>query len=128
MDRLKDKVMVITGAASGIGKASALLAAQEGAKVVMMDIQGEKLKETENEIRSHGGEAVAITGSVDEDEDVAKLLKTAVDKYGKVDIAVNNAGILRNNEGAVNISDEDTLALFETNAMDCTAATAGLSL
>lgn len=117
MNRLKEKVMVITGAASGIGKASAILAAREGAKLVMLDIQGEKLQETEKEICSSGGEAIAITGSVDRDEDVAKLLKTAIDRFGHVDIAVNDAGILRNNEGAVNISDEDTMALFETNAM-----------
>ena len=117
MGRLENKVMVITGAASGIGKASAILAAKEGAKLVMLDIQGEKLLETEKTIRDNGGAAIAITGSVDNDEDVAKLLKTAVEKYGQVDIAVNDAGILRNNEGAVNISDEDAMALFQTNAM-----------
>ena len=92
--RLKDRVAVITGAGSGIGKASAKLFAREGAKVVVADINGEKAKETVEEIKKEGGEATPIQVDVSSAADNERMIQTAIDSYGRLDILFNNAGIV----------------------------------
>ncbi|HIE24055.1 MAG TPA: SDR family oxidoreductase [Candidatus Korarchaeota archaeon] len=89
---LKDKVAIITGAGSGIGRATALLFAEEGANVVICDIAEEGAKVCE-EIMEKGGEATFIKADVSKAKDVINLIRKTVDKYGRVDILVNNAGI-----------------------------------
>ena len=101
---MKGKVVIITGAGRGIGRAEALLFAAEGAKVVVNDLGGggdgsgaaqAPAEEVVNEIKSKGGEAVANYDSVATTEGGENIVKTAIDTFGRLDILVNNAGILR---------------------------------
>lgn len=102
---LKDKVVVVTGAGRGIGREIAILAAREGAKVVVNDLgagpdgEGGKDASPAEEvvaiIRKEGGVAVVNAGSVAESTDAANIIKTAVDSFGRIDCVINNAGILR---------------------------------
>ncbi len=93
--RLKDKVAWITGAGSGIGRATALRFAQEGAHVVAADVDGEAAQETVAMIKQAGGEAVSVAGSVTSRDDVQRMVQTALDSFGRLDILINNAGINR---------------------------------
>lgn len=101
---VKDKVVVITGAGGGIGRDFALAMAAQGAKVVVNDlgvsVSGEgqdsgPAQKVVNEIRAAGGSAVANTDSVADWESANQIVKTAIDAYGRIDVVVNNAGILR---------------------------------
>ena len=91
--RLRGKVAIITGGASGIGKATALLFAKEGAKVVVADQNEAGGKETVDHIRSDGGEAIFVRADVASAEDVQSMVKAAIETYGKLVILFNNAGI-----------------------------------
>lgn len=91
--KLKDKVAVITGAGSGIGKASAKLFAKEGAKVLAADINEKAITEVVEDISQFGGEATAIVVDVGKVEENRKMIETAVKKYGRIDILFNNAGV-----------------------------------
>lgn len=93
MDRLKDKVAIITGAGSGIGRASAQIFAKEGAKVVVADYNEETAKETARMISDAGGEAVASTTDVSNEDQVKAMIKLAADTFGGLDILFNNAGV-----------------------------------
>lgn len=93
MKSLEGKVAIITGAGSGIGRAAALLFAQEGAKVVVSDINEENGKAVAEEITKNGGEAIFIKADTSSAEDNEALVNQAVKQYGSLDIAVNNAGI-----------------------------------
>lgn len=90
---MKDKTVIITGAASGIGKATAELFARYGANVVISDIQEEAGKATTESIKSAGGKASFLKVDVSSPEEMEALVNFAVNTYGKLDIAINNAGI-----------------------------------
>jgi NAD(P)-dependent dehydrogenase (short-subunit alcohol dehydrogenase family) len=90
---LKDKVAVITGAGSGVGRASAKRFAQEGARVVVADIDLDRAKETVAEIEAASGAAIAERCDVAQDADVAALVASAVGHFGRLDIMFNNVGI-----------------------------------
>ncbi|MBI5911834.1 MAG: SDR family oxidoreductase [Betaproteobacteria bacterium] len=102
---LQDKVVVVTGAGRGIGREIAILAAREGAKVVVNDLgagadgEGNKdaspAEEVVAAIRKEGGVAVVNTDSVAESSGAVNIIKTAVDNFGRIDSVINNAGILR---------------------------------
>ncbi|MDI6870405.1 MAG: glucose 1-dehydrogenase [Bacillota bacterium] len=93
--KLEGRVAVITGAGSGMGRGMALLFAQEGAKVVAVDWVGESAEETVRLIETEAkGEAVAVKADVSSAEDVDRMISTAVERFGGVDILCNNAGIL----------------------------------
>jgi len=94
MKRLEDKIVVITGAGSGIGRTIALLFAKEGASVVCCDIAAERGRETTDLIKSEGGDAMFLQVNVTESESVRKMVEETVKKYYKIDILINNAGIL----------------------------------
>ena len=91
--RLEDKIALITGAGSGIGKETALVFAKEGATVVVNDLNEEAGNQTVTEIEANGGNAVFIQADVTDPTDVEKLAKTIIDKLGKIDVLFNNAGI-----------------------------------
>jgi len=91
--RFKDKVVVITGAAAGIGKGAALLFAAEGAKLMLADINEIEGKELAEEIRNNGGHAHFVKTDVSKKKDVNELMTACIDHFGKIDIGVNNAGV-----------------------------------
>ena len=91
-NRFDDKVMIVTGGASGIGKAVSLRAAKEGAKVVIVDINKESGSATEQEINSQGGCCLFIQTDLTKEEDVINMITSAVDRFKKLDILINNAG------------------------------------
>jgi len=95
MGVLDGKITVITGAARGIGKADAMLLAKEGASVVISDIDSAALAETASEIESAGGKVAWIVADVTNPEDTDKLMDFAVEKFGDINILVNNAGLSR---------------------------------
>lgn len=92
--RLKDKVAIITGGARGIGRAFVLGMADEGANVVISDIDLEATENTVKEIRARGGEALAVKTDVSIQESTLEMATKAVEAFGRIDILVNNAGIL----------------------------------
>ena len=94
MERLSVKVAIITGASAGIGRATAKLFAQEGAKLVVGARRREELDALVAEIEADGGEAVALAGDVRSEDYAKALVALAVERYGKLDIAFNNAGTL----------------------------------
>ena len=92
MTRLDDKVAIITGASSGIGRAAALLFARQGAKVVLSARGRERLEAVAEEIRMAGGAVVAVPGDVSEESHHEALVAAAQAEFGGLDIAFNNAG------------------------------------
>jgi 3-hydroxybutyrate dehydrogenase len=91
--RLKDKVAVVTGAASGIGKRIAEVYAREGAKVVIADLNAEQANAAANEIIANGGKAMGVAMDVTSEMEVDKGIQTVIDTFGHVDVLVSNAGI-----------------------------------
>lgn len=104
--RLANKVVLITGAGAGIGRATALLFAQEGAKVVAQDLRAEAGQETVDLISKSQGEAVYVGGDVARTADAEAMVRTAVQRYGALDVLFNNAGIWRGGT-ILDISEED---------------------
>lgn len=90
--KLKDKVAIVTGAANGIGRAIALQFAKEGAHIVVADINLEAANKVADEMRAFKVRAIAIKTDVKSTEDVNRMVKAALDEFGKIDILVNNAG------------------------------------
>jgi len=93
MSNLKDKVVIITGARRGMGKSHALTLAKAGAKVVVSDISEEDCQKVVEEIEKNGGQALAVKCDVSRKEEVDNLVKKTIERFGKVDVLVNNAGI-----------------------------------
>ncbi|HEY94823.1 MAG TPA: SDR family oxidoreductase [Dehalococcoidia bacterium] len=91
--KLTDKVAIITGAASGMGKAMATLFALEGARLVIADIDDKGSEQTVNEINSTNGKAIFVHTDVSKSSDVKNLIDATIDEFSKIDILVNNAGI-----------------------------------
>lgn len=90
---LKDKVAIITGARRGMGRTHALALAKAGAKVVVSDISKEDCQKVVEEIEKNGGEAIAAKCDVSKKKEVEEMVKKTIEKFGKVDVLVNNAGI-----------------------------------
>lgn len=95
MSKLQDKVAVITGGASGIGAATAKLFVQEGAKVVLVDLNEEKGKVFAEELKAQNAEALFVKADITNEEEVQNIFKETLDAFGKIDIVFNNAGIGR---------------------------------
>lgn len=95
MGKLQDKVAVITGGASGIGAATAKLFVSEGAKVVLVDLNEEKGKAFEAELKTQNADALFVKANITSEEEVQNVFREAVNAFGKVDVVFNNAGIGR---------------------------------
>src|SRR5215471_16270913 len=92
MGRVQDRVAVITGAANGLGQAIACRLAEEGARVVLGDLDAEGLERTAAHITHAGGVALTMVGDLTEEAPAARLIQTAVERYGRLDILVNVVG------------------------------------
>lgn len=117
--RLADKVALITGASSGIGHATALLFAKEGARVVVGARRQAELDELVEQIEAAGGQAVALAGDVRSEAYAQALVALAVERFGRLDIAFNNAGTLGEAGASTGVSEAgwtDTLAINLTGA------------
>ncbi|HID94606.1 MAG TPA: SDR family oxidoreductase [Candidatus Latescibacteria bacterium] len=93
--RLRDRVAVITGSGRGIGAATAIRLAEEGAKIVVNDINEENANKVVDEIKSKGSDAVGVIVDITKMDNAKKLIDTGVEKFGQIDILVNNAGLNR---------------------------------
>lgn len=113
--KLAGKVAVVTGAASGMGKAIAKLFAQEGAKVVVADYNAEGAADVAKQITATGGSAKAVQANVAVLAEIENMIDTAVSEYGTLDILVNNAGIMDGFEPVGAISDEKWEMIFDVN-------------
>ena len=111
---LRDKVALVTGAASGIGKATALLFAREGAAVVLFDLDEPGGRATARAIEDEGGRALFVRGDVTRDADARRAVDETVARYGRLDILFNNAGIIRR-ATVVDTSEEDWDRVMEVN-------------
>ena len=94
MDRLQGKVAIITGGNSGVGAATAAMFAKEGAKVVISARRQAQLEEVAAKIRAEGGEVLPVVSDISKAEDAKNLIAKTVEAFGKVDVLVNNAGVL----------------------------------
>jgi len=95
--RLESKVALITGGGSGIGRACAEMFAREGARVAVSDISLERAQATTQFVTSHGGDAIAISGDVSVGDDAQNMVSATVEKFGKLDVLVNSAGVSARN-------------------------------
>jgi len=122
--KLAGKVALVTGAAQGIGKAVALLLAQNGADIVVSDINLEKAEETAKEIEAMGRKAMAIKVDVANSGDVERMVQTILERFGQIDVLVNNAGIARD-KLILRMTEEDWDAVLDINlkgTFNCTKA------
>jgi NAD(P)-dependent dehydrogenase (short-subunit alcohol dehydrogenase family) len=115
--RLQDKVAVITGAASGIGRATAILFAREGAQLVLADVQEPSLRETQAAVVEAGGKAVIKQVDVSVEREVQELINLGLATYGQIDILVNNAGITGQMAGLEEQDGEDWKRVLEVNLL-----------
>ncbi|MGO9061661.1 MAG: SDR family NAD(P)-dependent oxidoreductase [Candidatus Binataceae bacterium] len=107
--KLANKVALITGAGSGIGRACAMLFASEGARIAVVDIDEQTAAETERLIRNQGGEAIAIRADVGQPEDVQAMVESTAKRFGTVDVLFNNAAT----EGPISFAAQITLEQFD---------------
>ncbi len=111
---LKGKVALVTGGAQGIGKAVALMLAQHGADVIVADVNLEKAQETAKEVEATGRGAMAVKVDITRLNDVEQMVESAIARFGKVDILINNAGIARD-KLILRMTEEDWDAVLDVN-------------
>ena len=120
MADLKGKIAIVTGAGRGIGKGTALELAKEGVKVVLAGITERNIGLVKAEIDAMGGQAIPVQTDISKWEDAQRLAKRTMEKYGRIDLLVNNAGIHPQNEqnlrfGTLEIGDADWDIVIDTN-------------
>ncbi len=126
MQKLTNRVAIITGGARGIGRATALRFAMEGASIVVADLDEDAGKQTVQEIEARGGNALFIKTNVAQMDDTVQMAQSAIDAYGKIDILVNNAGITRD-KSLKKMSEEEfdqVIAVNLKGVFNCTKSVA----
>jgi len=113
--RIEDKVAVVTGAGSGFGEGIATRFAAEGARVVATDIDAAAAERVAGAIVADGGTALAVNGDVSKGEDMARMISTAVDAYGRLDVVVNNAGTTHKNRPMLEVDEQSYDRVFAVN-------------
>ncbi len=124
MSKLKNRVVIITGGANGIGKASAIRFAKEGATVIIWDVEKQKGLDLIKLLKGMGFKAVFDEVNITDMNNVGKATKDVVNKFGQIDILINNAGILRD-ASLLNMTEEQFQAVIDVNlkgAFNCTKA------
>jgi NAD(P)-dependent dehydrogenase (short-subunit alcohol dehydrogenase family) len=107
MERLKGKVAIVTGAGSGIGAATAQLFAREGARLALADIRLEGIQRVAREIETAGGEALVAQADVRSGDQVREMVRKTVERYGGLDVLVNNAGVRASHSTVVDLTEEE---------------------
>ncbi len=116
MKRLQDKIAIITGGNSGVGAATAELFAKEGAKVVISARRQAQLEEVAAKIEAQGGEVMSVVSDISKAEDAKALVEAVLAKYGKIDVLINNAGVLDNGLKAIDkFTDDDMNRVIDIN-------------
>src|SRR5262245_16023577 len=113
--RLKDKVAIVTGGASGFGEGICKRFAQEGAKVVVNDINVEGGERVVSEISNRGGRALFVKADVANDADWAALVRATLDAHGELNVVVNNAGTTHRNQPLLNVTEEQFDRVYAVN-------------
>ncbi|MYE87948.1 SDR family oxidoreductase, partial [Candidatus Poribacteria bacterium] len=122
---LQDKVCIITGGGSGIGRGAGIMMAQQGAKVVLIGRTASKVEAVRDEIVAEGGTAVAISLDVVDHDAVHQMAKEVFDTFGRIDVLVNNAGHSSKNRRLLTITPEEIRSVFDSNLIGtiyCTQA------
>lgn len=126
MRNLKGKTAVITGGNSGVGAATAMLFAKEGANVVISARRQAALDEVAEKITAEGGNVITVSTDISKDEDCKALMDAAINKFGKIDILVNNAGVLDTGLAPVDKFDDDeiqkVISINQVGTMQCIRA------
>lgn len=129
--KLKDRIAIITGGAQGIGRAIAEKLAGEGAKVIIVDVQEDSAKKTADEIsKEKDVESLALKVDVSSSKETEEMVKKTVEKFGKIDIIINNAGITRDNL-LIRMSDDDwdkVIAVNLKGVFNCSKAAAKIMM
>ncbi|GAA4855971.1 SDR family NAD(P)-dependent oxidoreductase [Saccharopolyspora rosea] len=115
MNGLAGRSAIVTGAGSGIGRATALRLAAEGARVLIADLDAEGAGAVEREIKGSGGEATSVVGDLGEAAVVEEVVSTAVGRFGRVDVLVNNAGIMDSFAAVADVTDAEWERLLRIN-------------
>jgi glucose 1-dehydrogenase len=114
-DLMVGKVAIVTGAAEGMGEATARLFAAAGAQVLAGDVKADVLEVTVERIRSEGGTASSFVADVSKAADVEAMVRTAVERYGRIDCAVNNAGVSPDNDPIADLSESEWDRVINVN-------------
>lgn len=104
--KVENKTIIITGAGSGMGEAMAKLFAKEGGNVIVADINEESVNKVVTDIQNEGGEVAGVIANIGKQEDIDKMMELAKEKYGSLDVLINNAGIMDNFTPAGDVSDD----------------------
>ena len=115
MGKLENRVAIVTGANSGMGAAITRLFAEEGASVVAVARRRDRLQTFVDEVAARGGRVVAVSGDVSKDEDVRNAVRAAVETFGRLDIVVNNAGLLDRMAAVGDLDDETWETILDVN-------------